>query len=313
MCNNPKEDGSAASERKSTSKLSTTETISNETSFPIPENSTLVELIGRHDYYVEKLLVSKENSEEVVKIYVDEVPVEIEFLRNGNDYTVSSPHATNLNGARMSELVAMTAPAGMFALPDNMRLVAVSYANLLRGTKVGAAELGDAAMFMTYLSQLADAIRGVSDTNPTIITMGGVPIVKYSEKDFARIIMLSVLLSSMMSGGKVHGTRCKAGRNIACFEAVFEPDIPSELMTLLSCGQFDEYPFNGEYGGIFMTACYLRHLSREYGYSFTVEQNDDAAVLTMAFPLVKTVEPAVTLMEIRDKAWIEKFAKVILG
>lgn len=313
MCNKPKEDADASSVRKSTNKVSVINIISNETSFPIPENSTLVELIGRHEYFVERLLVSKNNSEDVMKIYVDKVPLEIGFFRNGNKYTLSYPRATELSGERMNELVALTSPTGMFSLPENMRLVAISYANLLRGSKVGAAELGDATVILTYLSELADKIRHVSDTNPTNITMGGVPIVKYSEKDFARIIMLTISLSIMMSGDRVLETRCTSGPNMACFEAVFEPNIPSELMTLLTCGQFEEYPFDGEYGSIFMTACYLRHLSREYGYSFTVEQNDSAVVLTVAFPLVRASEPALMLMEVRDKDWIEKFAKTILG
>lgn len=308
LCNKTKDDGTITRGRRRKGA----NIIDKCTNFSIPKGLTPFELVGSSAYGVERLLISKDNDKELLKIYIEGIPVEVEFVRIGSEYTVSSPDVSKIGGTRMNELAMLTSPEGISTLPEDMRVVSVAYLNLLHGNMLETPVLGDATMLMTHLSGIIDKIRKVTYTNPTKITIGGVPIVKYSEKDFSRLIMLTVSLSGMLSGGRILETRCNAGLHMACFEAVFEPDIPCGLMEQLICGRFEEHSFTGEYGNIFMTACYLRHLARGYGYSFTVEQNGGVAVLTVAFPLVKAAEAAMVFRELRDKVWIEEMAVALI-
>ena len=275
--------------------------------FKLPKRTSLLEIVTGD---CEKLFTLRKGETSLLGIYIGCKKLEVEAtLRNGF-YIVTRPRSYGLSFERAEELRSMTCPEVLEKLPPELRRCITAYREVLRcsGRKDGGT--GDASKLIRKVTAIADEVRGVLSKSCAVARPHGIPIVRYSEKDFCRILLTMLSACDIMAGRECVKTRCETTERFVSLTATFAYKLSEAVAGAVVSGEFESMPFIGEYGGLFMMLSYLQRLCRIYEYSFAAEKiSSRSMTATLLFPI--TVERD-RLLDMRENdEWIREIASCV--
>ena len=271
----------------------------------IPKRTSLLEVVKGD---CEKLFTLTNETTTLLGISIDCRMFEAEVTLRDGLYIVTRPRSYGLCFERAEELRRMTCPEVLEKLPPELRQCVTAYREVLRYSGRGDSGTGDASALIRKVTASADEVRGVLRKSCTVVRPRGVPIVRYSEKDFCRILLTMLSACDIMAGREGVRTRCETTERIVTLTATFAYKLPETVAETVVSGEFERMPFTGEYGGLFMMLSYLRRLCRIYEYSFAVEKsNSRSMTATLLFPL--TIESDQLFDMHENDEWIHEIAK----
>ena len=271
----------------------------------MPKRTSLLEVVTGD---CEKLFTLTNGEASLLGISVDCRTFEAEVTLRDGLYIVTRPRSYGLCFERAEELRRMTCPEVLEKLPPELRQCVTAYREVLRYSDRGDSGAGDASALIRKVTAIADEVRGVLRKSCTVVKPRGVPVIRYSEKDFCRILLTMLSACDIMAGREGVKTRCETTERIVTLTATFAYKLPENVAESVTSGEFERMPFTGEYGGLFMMLSYLQRLCRIYEYSFAAEKSNlRSMTVTLLFPI--TIENDQLFDMHENDEWIYEAAK----
>ncbi len=272
---------------------------------PLSAGDALISLFPGEE---ERLLMMGNETVEQFRARVECEPMDIEVAFSYGSYIITLPEYSFPSGERIAELVSLTSKE----LPPRIKECALAYRQLISGTTEDIG-IGNVNKLLKRVIKIIGFVKGYIIQSTSDRKLSVAPKIKYSEKDFYRLIITAISVSFAMAGDENVEMSCRIGNRIASFRAVFSHSIPNDIKELLISGKYDSSPFNGLHGDIFMMLSYIRHICHVYGYFLTLESSGPNSMsLSITLPLAKKGSGALAIKEYADKKWIKALIESML-
>ncbi len=248
----------------------------------------------------------------IFKSKLDGISVELEIQNNGDCHTVLMPRFFEPREERMAELLNNALFDVSSKVGDATKEFAKEYRQIL-SNGISQVVSSDVSPLLSKVLSVAKTVRNTSKGNRVVKRNGLAPVIRYSPKDFCRIIITAISVCILVSQRKSVDFKVFTGKKVAALTCDFSCKLPKNIKALMVKGEFDELPYDSEYGSLFLVMGYLQSICRLYGYSVTFTRKTSRSLsFALAFPLVYTPDEKIQLAECVSEEWITETAKKLI-